>query len=217
MVPLLLASLLALTVTIERAVVLLRAARDSEPLMRRVREAFAEGTLAEAERACEAAGTPVGRVLAAGIRARALPPSQVEKILEEQALAELPALTRRLVVLDTVVTLAPLLGLLGTVTGMIRSFGIMAESGIDRPHGITGGVAEALIATAAGLAIAISTLVAYNWLQELVRDTTAQMEIRATQLVNLLCQSSASQSVAPECSRAVARDAEALAYTEASE
>ncbi|HOJ22077.1 MAG TPA: MotA/TolQ/ExbB proton channel family protein [Armatimonadota bacterium] len=191
MVPLLAASFLAVAVTIERAVILARASRDSGPLMRRVREALQRGAFDEAVRACEEANTPVGRVLAAGLRARHLPPERLEKVLEEEALSELPALNRRLVVLDTVITIAPLLGLLGTVTGMIRSFGIMAVSGIDRPHGITGGVAEALIATAVGLAIAITTLIAYNWFTEKVRDITSQMEIRATQLINLLAEARA--------------------------
>lgn len=186
MVPLLAASLLAVAVMIERALVLGRASRDSAPLMEQVRRCIAQGDATEAVRICEVAGTPVGRVLAAGLQARHLPEDRLEKVMEEQALAELPALNRRLAVLDTVITVAPLLGLLGTVTGMIRSFGIMAQSGIDRPHGITGGVAEALIATAVGLAIAITTLVVYNWLSEKVRDITAQMEIRATQLANLL-------------------------------
>lgn len=188
MVPLLIASLAAVAVMIERAVVLSRAGRDSGRLLDVVRRSLAANSEAEALRACNEAGTPVGRVLAAGLRVRHLPPERIEKVMEEQAMAELPQLSRRLVVLDTVITVAPLLGLLGTVTGMIRSFDIMAISGVDRPHAITGGVAEALIATAAGLAIAITTLVVYNWLTEKVRQITAQIEIRATALVNLLAE-----------------------------
>lgn len=188
MVPLIIASVAALAVIIERAVVLSRAARDSAPLIAEVRRQLLDDSPGDAIRACEEAGTPVGRVLAAGLRARRLPTARLEKVLEEKAMAELPELHRRLAVLDTVVTIAPLLGLLGTVTGMIRSFGIMAVSGVDRPHGITGGVAEALIATAYGLAVAITTLVAYNWLSEKVRDVTAQMENRSTALVNLLAE-----------------------------
>ena len=188
MVPLLAASLVAVTVMIERIVVLGRAGRESGPLMDEVRACVQRGAFRDAIRAAEAAGTPVGRVLAAGLHARRLPPERLDKILEEAAMAELPELSRRLVVLDTVVTVAPLLGLLGTVTGMIRSFDVMALSGVDRPHAITGGVAEALIATAVGLAIAITTLVVYNWLSEKVRDITSQIEIRATQLANLLAE-----------------------------
>ncbi len=72
-------------------------------------------------------------------------------------------LKSRLGVLDTIITLAPLLGLLGTVIGMISSFGIMSEAGLGQPHAVTGGVAEALIATATGLLIAILTLIPYNY------------------------------------------------------
>ena len=72
-------------------------------------------------------------------------------------------LKSRLGVLDTIVTLAPLLGLLGTVVGMIGSFDVMSDVGMGQPHAVTGGVAEALIATATGLLIAILTLVSYNY------------------------------------------------------
>ncbi len=78
-------------------------------------------------------------------------------------------LRRGLSVLDTIITVAPLLGLLGTVTGMIKAFAILDKPGVEGPAAITGGVAEALIATATGLGIAIVTLVGYNGLTERVR------------------------------------------------
>ncbi len=74
------------------------------------------------------------------------------------AQGQIPFLRKRLTILDPVITLAPLLGLLGTVVGMIGSFEIMSASGIGQPHAVTGGVAEALIATATGLLIATLTL-----------------------------------------------------------
>jgi len=83
--------------------------------------------------------------------------------MEVAAQSEMPTLKRRLVILDTIITLAPLLGLLGTITGMISSFGIMSDVGLGQPHALTGGVAEALIATATGLLIAILTLILYNY------------------------------------------------------
>src|SRR5207248_8012294 len=87
----------------------------------------------------------------------------VERAMEELALREVQRLQRRLGVLDTVITVAPLLGLLGTVTGMMGSFHVLSsQRGLSQPSAITGGVAEALIATATGLAIAIVTLVGYN-------------------------------------------------------
>lgn len=82
--------------------------------------------------------------------------------MEGAARHEIARLRRFLPVLDTIVTLSPLLGLLGTVTGMIAAFGVMGQSGLSSPHAITGGVAEALIATAVGLGIAIAALVPLN-------------------------------------------------------
>ena len=79
-----------------------------------------------------------------------------------------PQLRHGLPILDTIITVAPLLGLLGTVTGMIKAFAILDKPGVEGPTAITGGVAEALIATATGLGIAIVTLVGYNALTERV-------------------------------------------------
>ena len=94
-------------------------------------------------------------MLAAGIEHRDDGPTLA---MQAAAKHEAARMRRALPVLDTIITLSPLLGLLGTVTGMIAAFGIMATTGINQPTAITGGVAEALIATAAGLAIAIVTL-----------------------------------------------------------
>jgi len=95
-------------------------------------------------------------------------------------------MTRYLVILDTVITLSPLLGLLGTVTGMIRAFGVVAASGMNEPHAITGGVAEALVATAAGLAVAIVTLVPYNYFLRRVERGVEDMERAGSRLELLL-------------------------------
>jgi TonB family protein len=86
-------------------------------------------------------------VLAAGLAHRN--PSY-SKAMEVAAQAEMPTLKRRLVILDTIITLAPLLGLLGTITGMIDSFGIMSDTGLGQPHAVTGGVGEVLIEKSAG-------------------------------------------------------------------
>ena len=111
--------------------------------------------------------------MAAGIAHRNPAPA---KAMEAAAQAEIPVLKRRLGVLDTIVTLAPLLGLLGTVVGMIGSFDVMADVGIGQPHAVTGGVAEALIATATGLLIAILTLVSYNYFTARAEREMDQME-----------------------------------------
>ena len=108
--------------------------------------------------------------------------------MEELALREAPELNRRLSVLDTIITMAPLLGLLGTITGMIGAFQNVFAAGNSgaAPTAITGGIAEALICTATGLVIAIFTLPFFNYLSERVRVIIADMETRATQLLNIL-------------------------------
>jgi biopolymer transport protein ExbB len=93
---------------------------------------------------------------------------------------------RALPALDTIVTLSPLLGLLGTVTGMIAAFGVMSTSGLGQPHAITGGVAEALIATAAGLGVAIVTLVPYNYFSARAERTLDEIEAHGTRLEVIL-------------------------------
>jgi biopolymer transport protein ExbB len=169
MIPLLACSLVSLTLTIERALfwTKLKSRRVIEEILALVEQGEFESAL----RLGKGAPEPIARVLAAGIAHRNPAPA---KAMESAAQAEIPVLKSRLGILDTIVTLAPLLGLLGTVVGMIGSFDIMSESGMGQPHAVTGGVAEALIATATGLLIAILTLVSYNYF-----TTRAEREIDA--------------------------------------
>jgi biopolymer transport protein ExbB len=185
MVPLAVCSLLAVTVIIERYLALRHADRGGAELMATIRRAYQSGDGAEALARCEEIGGPVANVLAGGLRAH-LVGAPLAEAMEEQALSDQQMLNRRLVVLDTIVTLAPLLGLLGTVLGMIRAFNIISVQGTSHPAGITGGVAEALIATATGLAIAIFSLIGYNWCRDKVRQISEEIELRATQLENLV-------------------------------
>jgi biopolymer transport protein ExbB len=194
MVPLAVCSMLAATVMVERFLALRKADRGGEELIGQIRKAYRAGDGAEALAECERVGGPVGNVLAAGLRA-SLRGEPVREAMEEQALADQRVLHRRLVVLDTVVTLAPLLGLLGTVLGMISAFRIISVSGTSHPAGITGGVAEALIATASGLAIAIVCLIGYNWCRDKLRQITEEIELRATQLENLVANSQEREGV----------------------
>jgi biopolymer transport protein ExbB len=155
MIPLAACSILALAVVIDRAFTWWRLGRSRDPELVLARAANGEWT--EAVKLGEGSRS---RVLAAGIQHRNPAPTLA---MEAAARTEIARLKRFLPVLDTIVTLSPLLGLLGTVTGMIAAFGIMGQSGMNSPHAITGGVAEALIATAVGLGIAIAALVPLNF------------------------------------------------------
>ena len=103
--------------------------------------------------------------------------------LDEVILRQVPLLDRRLWMLDTTVTLAPLLGLLGTIIGMFHAFHVLAAPGAA-PNAVTGGVAEALVATAAGLLIAVIGLVFFNGLNERVRLAVHQLDTLKVMLVN---------------------------------
>jgi len=185
MVPLIVCSLASITVMIERYVRIRQAAGDSASLMMRVEDLLVLGRHKDAVRTCEADDTPLGDMLASGLRCSEV--EYVERCMQEYALKATPDLFKRLSVLDTIVTIAPLLGLLGTVTGMIRSFHVIStKTGLGTPTAITGGVAEALIATATGLAIAIATLVGYNYLTERAKLVVGEMELYGTRLVNIL-------------------------------
>ena len=103
--------------------------------------------------------------------------------LEERILVTAPQLDRRLWVLDTIVTLAPLLGLFGTIIGMFHAFSVLAQPG-HAPTAVTGGVADALVATASGLFIAMLGLVAFNAFNNQVRMILLQLDSLKTMLLN---------------------------------
>ena len=142
-----------------------------------------QGKFTDALTLAEQHAQPLLRVLAAGLMKREDLPV---KAMEASGLAEIARMKRGLSVLDTIITLGPLLGLLGTIVGMIDSFGIMAESGLGQPHAVTGGVAEALICTAAGIFVAVTTLVPYNYFHAKVEQMTERIEQYSTQLESIL-------------------------------
>jgi biopolymer transport protein ExbB len=181
MIPLLASSVVALTVIVERLLFWRRMrVRRGEPAILAL---VAEGDLPQAMQLASASRHPVARVLGAGIAAKHLSP---DSAMQAAAQVEVSHARRYLPILDTVITLAPLLGLLGTITGMISAFGIVSEAGLGQPHAITGGITEALIATATGLLIAIMTLIPYNYFRSKVEQLTDVLEEQATRLELLL-------------------------------
>lgn len=183
--PLLVASVMAAGAAIERFIVLRAALMGAVPLIEKASESVRAGNVREAIAICAKSDSPVARTMTAGFKAWEREAS-CERAMEEQAMIERSELARHLVILDTVTTVAPLLGLLGTVTGMIRAFQVVGDKNqIASPMAITGGVAEALIATATGLGIAIVSLVLFNYLNERVRQVVELMEIAGTRVANL--------------------------------
>jgi biopolymer transport protein ExbB len=195
MIPLVLCSVVALAVILERAWFWWQRfwwQRASPADVERLLALADAGKWEDAVNLGAASRSPVARVLAAGVRDRE--PSAA-LAMEAAAQAELAQMKRGLPILDTIITLAPLLGLLGTVTGMIGAFGVMAESGINQPHAITGGVAEALIATAAGLVVAIVALVPYNAFTARVEATLESAEQHGSRLELILGRARAARAL----------------------
>ena len=183
MVPLLISALIALTVIIERLFMFRKRYVTSSELVSQVLKQVRGGQLAQATQACKTHHTPVASVLAAGVEHFANPLEEMELAMKNQAEEWVPLLEKRIEVIDTVITAAPLMGLLGTITGMMASFRILSEKGVNEPNAITGGVAEALIATATGLVIALFCLVAFNYLSTRVKGFIYEVESVASKLI----------------------------------
>jgi biopolymer transport protein ExbB len=181
MIPLIACSLLSLALTIERF--FFWAKIKSQQTVQNILGLAEAGEFDKAMKLGKESHHPIARVLAAGLAHRNPAPA---KAMEAAARAQVPVLKSRLGALDTIITLAPLLGLLGTVVGMIGSFDIMSEAGMGQPHAVTGGVAEALIATATGLLIAILTLIPYNYFSSRVEQEMDAMEHFSSSLELLL-------------------------------
>lgn len=181
--PLLIASILALGTVIERVLFLMNEGRkrDSKAL---------DGLFAAAEKGDIGAAIRIGRdskffvVRALGYALEHKEKSLTNALLHAQAM-ELKRFRRGIPILDTVITLAPLLGLLGTVTGMMSSFSLIGGD-LSAPGAITGGIAEALIATAFGLGIAITCLLPFNILNTKLEGVRHEMEAASTQLELLI-------------------------------
>lgn len=178
--PLLVVSVVAVTVTIERVVFLVGEARRRQAHV--VAEMLAHVSTGQREAALrvgEASTDVIARMLTDGLRHSN---GLLAHALMMAANRELRRYSRGVTILDTIITLAPLLGLFGTVTGMIGAFGLLGQGSLDAPTAITGGIAEALIATAFGLVIAMVALLPFNYLNDEVEAVRHEMEQAATQL-----------------------------------
>lgn len=177
MYPLLLCSIIALGVIIERLVFWIneRTTQDS-PLVHRLLHLTERGLFDEAVALAKNTRDAVARILLNGLSHHHL---SLEGALEVVVNAELKRMKRYLRVLDTIITVAPLLGIFGTVTGILVAFGAL-EGRIPDPKIVASGIAQAVITTVAGLAIAIPTVVAYNYLCAKVEDAASEISTHVT-------------------------------------
>jgi biopolymer transport protein ExbB len=180
MYPLLGCSILALTVIIERAFFWIREdLRRNRALVDEVLELCREGDWAAVREKVVGSRDFVIRILISGILHREF---SMGKAMETAASDEIKRMRRYLGVLDTMITVAPLLGIFGTVIGIIMSFELLGAGGIEHPQAVTAGIAQALITTASGLGIAILSVFPYNYFNSRVENAALAIEKYATSL-----------------------------------
>lgn len=194
--PLLLCSILGLTFIIERviSVIKLKPRIRVEQLVSRITEALRNDNIMEAVSICEEAGGPLANVVKAGllrysqgmIEEQAVTKDDVSEAIDEATILEVPQLERNLVILSTIYQVSPLLGLLGTVMGMVRAFTAIALKGTGDPQLLAGGISEALLTTVIGLFIAIVVMIAYQILVSIVDRHILEIQQVSTEIVNTL-------------------------------
>ena len=188
MIPLLLLSLAALAIIFERILAFRSLGHIAPGLLGKVLELSRQRQWDEALRACDNARGPLAASLGAILRHRDRPVAVAERQVEDVGQEFFIRLERGLPFLDTATTISPLLGLLGTIVGMIGTFNAIAvqQQTQGNSDAVLAGVGEALYATATGIAIAVVCFVAYNGFAARLRTITAQTEQGATKLINAL-------------------------------
>jgi len=178
--PILLVGLISLVLIVERLGFLRQVRANTDQLMNRVNDLVQAGDFAGALAAADSqAGRPTSNVIKAGLALRGHSAEVIENGLTEAMLKELPRLERYLTALKVMAAVAPLLGLLGTVTGMINTFQVITVHGTGDPRLMAGGISEALITTQLGLAVAIPVLVAASLLSRKAQRISSDMEEKA--------------------------------------
>jgi len=183
MVPILLCSVIALAIVGERFWSL-RPARVIPPaLVAQVLHLQRHGQLDPQKIQAVRASSPLGEILVAGLLQQRHSREVMKERIEESGRQVTLQLERYLNTLGTIATITPLLGLLGTVVGMIRVFAAISAQGVGNPTALAGGISEALITTAAGLLVAIPSLMFYRYFRGRVDELVLRMEVEAQQLV----------------------------------
>ncbi|KPK18062.1 MAG: flagellar motor protein MotA [Nitrospira bacterium SG8_3] len=180
MYPLIVCSVISLTVILERALFWIRDKRNVDGrLVDQVLDLARTREYEKIKQSTQGSADYVVRVLVCGLVHKEY---SLSKAMEMAAIEEIKRMKRYLPVLDTMITAAPLLGILGTVIGIIHSFDMLGKAGIQDPQAVTSGIAQALLTTAAGLLIAIFTLFPYNYFMSKVEKAGIRIEKYATSL-----------------------------------
>jgi biopolymer transport protein ExbB len=174
-------------IVIERIVFLFRRRTDADALTRRVEETILNQNWQDGVEECTRLnGKPVARVIAAGLACADKQRETMENGLQEAILREIPPLERFLSTLAMLAAIAPLIGLLGTVTGMIDTFYVITQHGTGDPRMMSGGISVALVTTMLGLSVAIPIMLAHTLINRTVDNRIAEMEEKAMAIINIV-------------------------------
>jgi len=181
MIPIGICSLVALTVIVERSVVLTRANVAPPGFLQGLRKILDAGAMENREKAakhCASNDSPLARVMGAGVRRLGRPLELVEKDLADTGQWEVLQLRKRLRVLSVCASVSPLMGLTGTIFGMIRAFQTVAMSGeaLGKAELLAEGIYEAMVTTAAGLLVAIPAMICYHWLSSRIERLASNLD-----------------------------------------
>jgi biopolymer transport protein ExbB len=189
MYPLILTSIILIAVGIERAISLKKAAVDGDSLLEDIKSVCKDdpqGNQDKGVSVCEQYGGCIGRMLARGMKNAHRPPEAIEMAMEQEAANEQPVLEANLPIIKTIVNISPLMGLLGTIAGMISAFRVASQMGLSSPTQILGGISEALTSTATGITLAVIGFILFNYYTNLTRKILEDMEYYGSELVNYI-------------------------------
>jgi len=203
MVPIIIASIVAIAIIVERLWTLQRDRVLPRELFEKVWQWVESNQLQDKHVQALQQNSPLGKVLAAGLANRHRPREVMREAIEDAGRHVIHELERFLSALGTIAGIAPLLGLLGTVFGMIRTFNSITTSGIGNPATLASGIAEALVATAAGLTVAIPSLICFRMLRRRVDGLVVEMEKEAIKLVQAVENAAANNASLNEATAAV--------------
>ena len=204
MYPISLCSLLSLAIVLERTIALQRRKVIPPQVFKELQNCWNQGEIDSILPLCQQTESPLTRILAAGFRRIGLGLLETERSIEAAGQHEVSLLTANLRMLGAVGLITPMLGLLGTVTGMIKAFENIAQSGAGNPNLVASGIAEAQTTTAAGLIVAIPSLAAYHFFRGRIDRLIYELEEIATTLLAGLFEKE-SQSTDEEASHAVSQ------------
>jgi biopolymer transport protein ExbB len=186
MIPIALCSLLGMAVFLERFIVLRHRRIIVPELVSAVKTLRQASDFSVAHAVCAQHPGPFANVVRAGLDHAEAEWEITRDVMQETGRQEAVRLTRNLRVLETIAAVAPLLGLLGTVVGMIRVFASVSQAGLGNPEVLSGGISEAMVTTAAGLIVGIPALVSHNWLEGRAHAIIFDIEVYATQVLETL-------------------------------